>query len=113
MANHTISDILETADTAWIVLWNNKFVCINGKSVYNNRLVNKGIIIIRIGDLIAENNEIITKCKLRELNVSPLDAFQLASVMDALPVEWRQSLKTCECTGTVFLLTYMIRLSCF
>ena len=39
--------------------------------------------------------------KLRELNVSPLDAFQLASVMDALPVAWRQSLKTCECTGTL------------
>ena len=84
MANHTKSDKLETADIARIVLWNNKFVCINGKTVYNNRLVNKGI--IRIGDLIAENNELITKCKLRELNVSPLDAFQLASVMDALPV---------------------------
>ena len=36
-----------------------------------------------IGDLIAENNELI------------------ASVMDALPVAWRQSLKTCVCTGTV------------
>ena len=54
-----------------------------------------------IGDLIAENNELIAKCKLRELNVCPLDAFQLASVMDALPVAWRQSLKTCVCTGTV------------
>ena len=99
VASHTKSDKLETADIARIVLWNNKFVCINGKTVYNNRLVNKGI--IRIGDLIAENNKLITKCKLRELNVSPLDAFQLASVMDALPAAWRQSLKTCECTGTV------------
>ena len=39
--NHTISDKLETADIARIVLWNNKFVCINGKTVYNNRLVGK------------------------------------------------------------------------
>ena len=97
---HTKSGKLETADIARIVLWNNKLVCINSKSVYNNRLVNKGIL-IRTRDLIAENNELITKCKLRELNVSPLDVFQLASVMDALSVAWRQSLKACECSGTV------------
>ena len=99
MANLSKSDKLETADIARIVLWNNKYICINVKTVYNNRLVTKCI--IREGDLIVENNELITKCKLRELNVSPLDAFQLGSVMDALPVAWRQSLKTCECTGTV------------
>ena len=26
------------------VIWNNKFICINGMSVYNKRLANKGII---------------------------------------------------------------------
>ena len=60
--------------------------------MYNDRLVNKGI--NGMGDLIAENNEPIMKCKLREVNVSPLDAFQLASVNDALPVAWRQFIKT-------------------
>ena len=59
--------------------------------MYNDRLVNKGI--NGMGDLIAENNELITKYKLREVNVSPLDAFQLASVNDALPVAWRQFIK--------------------
>ena len=47
----------------------------------------------RHDNLIAENNEIITS-KLRELNLSPLDAFQLFSVIDALPKDWRQALKS-------------------
>ena len=63
----------------------------DGKTVFNKRLVEKGI--IRIGDLIAENNKIITS-KLRELNLSPLDAFQLFSVIDALPKDWRKALKS-------------------
>ena len=66
-----------------------------------------------MGDLIAENNEPITKCKLREVNVSPLDAFQLASVNDALPVAWRQFIKKPASALVLFLLAYMIRLRFF
>ena len=49
-----------------------------------------------MGDLISNNNEHIVKSsyKLRELNISPLDTFKLISVVDALPVEWRESLNT-------------------
>ena len=54
-------------------------------------MVDKGI--VRIGDLITENDEII-RSKLRELNLSPLDAFQLFSVIDALPKDWRHALKS-------------------
>ena len=61
-------------DISKIILWNNCYILIGGKTVFNKRLVDKGI--VRIGDLIAENNEIVTS-KLRELNLSPLDAFQL------------------------------------
>ena len=32
--------------------------------------------------------------ELRELNLSPLDAFQLFSVIDALPKDWRHALKS-------------------
>ena len=32
--------------------------------------------------------------KLRELNISPLDAFRPMSVIDALPLKWREKLKT-------------------
>ena len=37
---------------------------------------------------------------VREVNVSLLDAFQLVSVIDAIPVVGCDSLNTCECTGT-------------
>ena len=42
------------------------------------------------------NIELITKHKLRELNISPLDAFRLACVIEAIPTEWRKCLKTCQ-----------------
>lgn len=37
--------------------------------------------------------------KLREINISPLDAFRFVSLIDALPVEWREALKTSAFTG--------------
>ena len=52
-------------DISKIILWNNCYILIGGKTVFNKRLVDKGI--VRIGDLIAENNEIITS-KEGELN---------------------------------------------
>ena len=44
----------------------------DGKSVYYNRLANIGI--LRIGDLIYEDNKLLTN-HLRELNISPLIRF--------------------------------------
>ena len=68
-------------DLSKIILWNNKAICVDGKSVYNNRLANKGV--LRIGDLISEDNTLLTN-HLRELNISPLDAFLLICVIEAL-----------------------------
>ena len=47
------------------------------------------------GDLISEDNKLVTN-KLQELNVSPLDAFRLTCVIEALPIEWPIFLKTCN-----------------
>ena len=81
-------------DLKKIILWNNKFICIGGKSVYFKTLAEKGI--IKIGDLISDNNELIVKNnrRLRELNISVLDAFRLLTLIDALPLEWCEGLKT-------------------
>ena len=67
------------------MLWNNKGIRIDGKTVYNNSLANMGI--LRIGDLISEDNKLITKYMLRELNITPLHAFKLTRVIEALPIE--------------------------
>ena len=81
-------------DLAKIILWNNKFICIGGNSVYFKTLAEKGV--IKIEDLISDNNELIVKNNhsLRELNMLPLDAFRLLALIDALPLEWREGLKT-------------------
>ena len=64
------------------VLWNNKLICIDEKSFYFKTLEEKGI--LRFG-VLAEN-DFIFKRKLRELNISPLEAFRLKCVIDALPL---------------------------
>ena len=73
------------------VLWNNKFICINNKSVFNQSLVSKGI--IKIGDLVTEKNQFISQCNQSRVNLSPKDIFDLMSLVDAIPAPWRQSLK--------------------
>jgi len=56
---------LSAADILKTVLWNNKAICINGKSVYNHKLASIGI--HKIGDLIAENNELTVMIRFSTL----------------------------------------------
>ena len=51
--------------------------------------------ILKLGDLLDENNDFIIKSKLRDLNISPLEAFRL--MIDAPPLEWRGKLKPSAC----------------
>ena len=84
------------------VLWYNKFICINNKSVFNQSLVSKGI--VKIGDLVTEKNQFIFQCNQSRVNFSPKDIFDLMSLVDAIPVPWRQSLKTNGYLNKVLLL---------
>ena len=83
-----------------VISWNNKFICIGDKSVYFRNLAEIGI---------SNKNELIIKSELRVLHLSLLDAFRLVSLIDALPTQWRESLKTCISTGdTPFNLCYSL-----
>ena len=66
-ANHTSVQDQNRQDLLKAIVWNNKVICIGGKSVYFRKLAEKGI--LRMGDLISDNNERIVKSnnKLREL----------------------------------------------
>ena len=68
-------------------------------SLYFRNLAEKGI--LRVGDLISNKNDLIIKSNLRVLHLSPLDAFGLVSLIDALPTQWRESLKYCISTSDV------------
>ena len=93
-ANRTSLQDQNEQDLSKAIVWNNKFICVGGRSVYFGNLAGKGI--LRMGDLISDNNQFIVKSnhKLRELNISPLDFFRLTSVIDAIPAEWREWLTT-------------------
>ena len=64
-----------------------------------------------MGDLISNKNELITKSDLRVLHLSPLDTYYTFSLIDALPTQWRESLRTCISSGyTPFNLRDQIKL---
>ena len=95
-ANYDSIQISHTVESfSNIILWNNKLICIDGKSFYFKTLQEKGV--LQLGDLLDKNNDFIINSKLRELNISPLESFRLMSVIDALPLERREKRKTSAC----------------
>lgn len=90
VANKATGNIqLSQNELSEVVIWNNKFICVDGKSVYNYKLKNKGI--ITLSDLKCESNEQAIWLNFRQLGISPLDAFQLTALFDALPAEYRKA----------------------
>ena len=69
----------------------NKFVNIEGKSVFNGKLVRQGI--VTVFDLVTKQNRFVGINNILEANLSPIDMFELMSIADALPLNWRQSIK--------------------
>ena len=74
------------------VIWNNQFICIESKSIYNSRLINLGI--VRIGDLYDTRGEFKSYKEPLFSTLSPVEHFLLFSLFNAFPEEWRKILKT-------------------
>ena len=74
------------------VIWNNQFICIGSKSIYNSRLIDLGI--IRIGDLYDTRGEFKSNKEPLYSTLSPVEHFLLFSLFNAIPQEWRKILKT-------------------
>ena len=95
VANKATGNIqLSQNELSEVVIWNNKFICVDGKSVYNYKLKSKGI--ITLSDLKCESNEQAIWLNFRQLGISPLEAFQLTALSDALPAEYRQALRSIQ-----------------
>ena len=77
------------------MIWNNKFICIQGRSILYEELFRKGI--ITLGDLTTKENAVFTGFQIitSSLLISK-ETFQVMVIMDALPAQWRHHLKTCS-----------------
>ena len=77
------------------VIWNNKFICIQGRSIFYEELFRKGI--ITLGDLTTKENAVFTGFQIiTSSSLTSKEKFQLMAIIDALPAQWRQHLKTCN-----------------
>ena len=74
------------------VIWNNQFICIESKSVYNSRLIDLGI--VKIGDLYDTWGGFKSNKEPLYSTLSPVEHFLLFSLFNAFPEEWRKILKT-------------------
>ena len=81
-----------SAEIANQVIWNNQFICIESKSVYNSRLINLGI--VKIGDLYDTWGGFKSNKEPLYSTLSPVEHFLLFSLFNAFPEEWRKILKT-------------------
>ena len=74
-----------------VVLWNNRFICVDSRSVYNEKLFDAGL--IKIGNLYDENGEIKSDKEPWRSSLSSVDHFLIFRLLSAFPLEWRRELK--------------------
>ena len=75
-------------------LWNNRFICIESRSAFNQKLIDIGIITIR--NLLDSHGNFKQPFYLQHAHLSPMDHYFLFSLFCAIPEEWRRLLKTNE-----------------
>ena len=70
------------------IIWNNKFLCYDKKSMYRRDIVNLDF--VKIKDLISANNSF--SCDFSSLT-NPEQRFYLMSIINSIPTEWRSLIK--------------------
>ena len=56
---------------ASVIIWNNKNICVDGRSIYHSSLYKKGI--VRLEDLVDDKNNLIVRKNLIQSVISPLE----------------------------------------
>ena len=79
-----------TKDVANQILWNNRFICIGKNSVYSRRISSVGL--NKIGDLYDNAGLLVFNMEPLRSLLSPCDMYLLISMLDAMPLEWRNLL---------------------
>ena len=71
------------------IIWNNKFLCVNNKSVLRRDLFSMGL--LKIGDLLSGN--IPSPFCFMKLLLTPEQRFFVMSIIDSIPAHWRTIIK--------------------
>ena len=100
---------LSNSSRSSTVIWNNRHILIDGKSVFYQSLFDKGIITLE--NLVTDTNVLLVRQNPNGLPFTPLEWFQLIQIFEALPTQWRKSLTSCgPKSGKTFFLYDQIKL---
>ena len=73
------------------IIWNNKYIIRQGKSIFQSFFYNLGI--LKVGDLVSKEGVFLKSDKILNSSLSPCNSFALMGVFDAIPKEWRSIIK--------------------
>ena len=73
------NDQMKSIDVASVIIWNNKNICIDGRSIYHSSLYKKGL--VRLEDLVDDKNNLIVRKNLIHSGLSPLEIFYLIGLL--------------------------------
>ena len=92
------------------IIWNNRFICIDKKSVYRSDLVNLGI--MKVGDLITDNNLLLHEDLT--VQISSEQRFFIMGVVHALSSDWKTIIRSPLCKNEIepIPVTPYIKLNC-
>ena len=84
---------LSNSSRSSTVIWNNRHILIDGKSLFYQSLFDKGIITLE--NLVTDTDVLLIKQNPNGLPFTPLEWFHLIQIFKALPTQWRKSLTSC------------------
>ena len=90
-ADYKKSPVVTLPDVLKEIIWNNKFMCINGKPLFRNKVLKKGFLTMR--DILSDEGKLKSWSTLQNKNLTSAEYFVLMSVFDAIPLEWKTLLK--------------------
>ena len=79
------------------IIWNNKFLCVNNKSVFRRVFFSMGL--LKIGDLLS--GDIPSTFCFMNLLLTPEQRFFVMSIIDSIPAHWRTIIKEASSTPIV------------
>ena len=73
------------------LIWNNKQILIEKKTIYSRSLKEKGL--MQVNDLLRSNGGLVKTDELISRGFSHAEAFSIMNLIDAIPSEWRKKVK--------------------